>query len=125
MVNAKATTAHRFSYELNVGSIEDGKYVCHTCDNPRCVKPSHLFLGTPLDNKRDSVNKKRHARGETNGNALLSREQASEIRYLYALGRIRRGRGHYGTFRQVDLARMYGVQRATIANIVDRRNWIH
>lgn len=54
--------AHRFAYETFVGLIPDGMVVCHRCDNPPCVRPDHLFLGTPLDNNADKVSKGRHAR---------------------------------------------------------------
>ena len=57
----KQVFAHRYSYTLNYGEFDKKLFVCHRCDNPSCVRPDHLFLGTALDNNRDSLLKGRKA----------------------------------------------------------------
>lgn len=79
-VNGVTLAAHRFSYELHIGPIPDGLEVCHSCDNPQCASPAHLFIGTHLENMRDSVAKKRQVRGEKCGSAKLTDDDVRKIR---------------------------------------------
>jgi hypothetical protein len=115
----KYDKAHRISYRLNVGDIPKGMFVCHHCDNPPCVNPEHLFLGTPKDNTRDMINKGRRKDGgkphlgEKNGNAKLSERDVIKILSLR------------GKISHVEISRMYNVHRSTITNIMSRKKWPH
>ena len=77
--------AHRFSWKIHNGPIPNGMFICHHCDNPTCVRPDHLFIGTPKDNTQDSVKKGRHTPfpvliGTANPQHKLTNEQVREIR---------------------------------------------
>lgn len=110
----------RVAWELTNGPIPEGLLVCHDCpgrDNPMCVNPSHMFLGTPKDNTQDMLKKGRNsnAKGEAQGHAVLTDIQVLEIRELYALGGVT----------QAQLAAKFGVKPITIHPIVTGRTWTH
>lgn len=114
VVNGRECYAHRFAWELNFGPVPDGKLVCHHCDNRRCVRPDHLFVGTDADNHADMVGKKRHRHGEEHHCCKLSAVQVIEIRRLAATGLGKR-----------KLGRRFGVNAGTIGAILSGRTWKH
>ena len=97
----KSVYAHRLSWKMEVGEIPDGMCVCHRCDNPPCVRPSHLFLGTYADNMEDMVRKER-------GPKKLSHEDVRAVRERYQAG----------DWTQKALAVLMEVCPAVISNVV-------
>jgi hypothetical protein len=109
-VGSKLVAAHRFSWELHNGPIPEDKCVLHKCDNPPCVNPSHLFLGTKKDNSLDMLMKKRLPVGEYHHKAkLLNRD------ILFIKKEVNSG------VKQVSLAHEFNVNRSTINNVVKGR----
>lgn len=108
---------HRLSHELMKGPIPDDLCVLHSCDNPPCVRPEHLFLGTKADNNRDMDVKGRRrtkpCRGETNHNAVVSDADAATIREMYA----RRG------LTQKQIGERFGITQSAVSLIVLGRRY--
>jgi hypothetical protein len=117
--------AHRVAWILTFGPIPDGLWVLHSCDNPPCVRPDHLFLGTALANSEDRDAKGRGAKGERNGMfgrvvaygeghpmARLTADQVREIRRRYRHGST-----------QTQLALEFSVHQTHISDIVRRVVW--
>ena len=107
---------HRVSWMLAGGSIPDNMLVLHKCDTPKCVNPSHLFLGTQQDNARDMIQKGRgrDRKGEKSGTAKLTANDVLEIRCLCANG-----------VSQSVVAKMFGVSRPNISVIKCGKTWSH
>ncbi len=116
--NGKPGLAHRWAYEAFRGPIPKGLSCCHTCDNPACVNPFHLWLGTHQENMKDSARKGRMSKagtwGETNGSAKLTDEGVRQVRTRHAAGESMRS-----------IARSFGVRLWTIQSIVRGQTWRH
>lgn len=112
--------AHRLAYcEAHGLTLDDikGKVIRHKCDNPPCVNPDHLELGTQRDNIHDMLRRGRFANGERQWQAKLTAEQVSAIRKAYTPRCPVNG--------GAALARQYGVPPQTISKVVNRQSWRH
>lgn len=144
----KSVKAHRLMYEMVNGPIPDGLDVCHRCDNPLCVRPEHLFLGTHSDNMADMVLKGRHLitkkqlpSGDAHWSRRLPEKQLAAIAKRSPECFIRGSQVHCskmtehrvlmarslrtGGMSLAKIAGMFGVSIAAIHNIVTRKTWRH
>lgn len=124
-INRKNKLAHREAWKLVNGEIPWGIFVCHHCDNRKCVNPSHLFLGTNADNVADMVQKQRTRsgenhphwgksinKGEANGNSILNPEKVKEIWNL-------RGQG----WSQQKIANHLGIGQMTVCRVLRKETY--
>lgn len=112
--------AHRLSFVLFNGGIPPGMFVCHRCDNRKCINPAHLFAGTAGDNWRDCLSKGRANNvvgrfGEANYSAKLTATQVARIREMYRSG-------HYS---QRSLGKLFGIHQTHVSEITRGTKWGH
>jgi hypothetical protein len=113
-VNGRLISAHRYTWEEYNGKIPKGLHVLHECDNPPCVNPKHLFLGTNADNVADRVAKNRQAKGETHAFAVLTEKDITDIIKMYVNGA-----------KQKEIANSYKIDQGHVSSIVNRKKWKH
>jgi hypothetical protein len=109
----KRYRAHVLALEYDGRPVPKGMVACHHCDNPRCVRPSHLYVGTPKDNARDAIDRGRLRRGELHPQAKLSESQVREMRSLK------------GQLSSAEIGRRFGVSRPTAAKVIAGQLWRH
>jgi len=128
-IDGKAVDAHRVSYALFIDDIPDGMYVCHKCDNKRCVNPDHFFLGTGRDNTKDAIEKGRHynignymkgahpegKKGGDNYNAGTTNDIAKEIRKTFNLG----------CYSVNEISSMFNVSRFVVSGIIHNHTYLN
>lgn len=110
-IKSKHIIAPRYSWALHFGPILDDSHVLHRCDNPACVRPDHLFLGTHQENMQDMVSKGRHHHGEKHRSHKLSEFAVQEIRS--------------SKMTHAELARFWCVNQSVISRIRARKAWKH
>jgi hypothetical protein len=103
--------AHRVSAQLFGVLVNEAMYVCHSCDNPGCVNPNHLFEGSAKANSDDMCIKKRHCHGERKPFAKLTEAQAKEVRLAAGPQR--------------EIAKAYGVSQTLVSLIKAGKHWPH
>ena len=121
-IGMRSVKAHRKIWAMLYGGIPEGLMILHHCDNPPCVRPNHLFLGTAKTNRQDAASKGHipppiHLRqvGENNPSAKLTADDVRDIRARYATG----------TISQKTLGEEFGLEQASVSHIIHRKSWKH
>lgn len=112
-IKRRPVLAHRISQQIYRGPIPDGMFVCHSCDNRKCVNPDHLFVGTQSDNMADKAAKGR-VKGELHSQAKLTEKDIHQIRHLMSSG-----------VRKARISEQFGVHHVTLRDIELGKTWGH
>lgn len=115
-LEGRTVRAHRVSYELTKGSIPEGSILLHSCDNPRCVNPDHLRIGTHKDNAidRESKGRANRVKGSSHKGAKLTEAAIKQAKALRNAGALVK-----------DLAAAYGVSAPTMSKALSGKKWRH
>lgn len=108
--DGKNRYAHRLALQLSNIYLEKDDVVCHSCDNPSCSNPNHLFIGKQSDNIKDMIEKRRNQFGENTYNAKLSNDDIIEIRKLYFNG-----------ITQNNIAKMFSINQGHVSDIINMK----
>jgi Autographiviridae endonuclease len=122
--NAGTEGAHRFSYRAFIGNIPSGLDVCHACDNRRCVRPDHLFVGTRADNMQDCKSKDRMSSGEKHGLTIKGSIKSNAAKLSpdqVAIIDLRLSSGH----KRSQIAIDFGVKLSAVRSIATGESWSH
>lgn len=111
-LNGRRTGMHRHVYEQCFGEIPEGMYVCHKCDNKKCINPEHLEVGTHAKNVRDAVIRKRYRAGELHPNSKLTNGKVKLIRSLIKKG-----------YKNISIAKLTGAHKDTVSDIKRGKSW--
>ncbi len=111
-LNGKNWSIHRLSYYFTYGEIPKGKWILHKCDNRKCIKPEHLYLGDNKQNVKDRMMRGRSAKGENNGQSKLTETQVRSIKRLLSK-----------KWTQCSIAERFGVHQSTIFSIKHNEYW--
>lgn len=109
-INNRTIRAPRYVYAITKGDIPDGYVIRHTCDNPSCINPDHLIVGTHADNVADCVSRNRNAVGEAHGRAKLTKIDVISI--------------YFSKYTKTSLAKKYNVDRKIISHIWNKKLWL-